>query len=278
MINNIIGEKVSIVTHKKQTTRSVLKGIFVKDQTQIIFLDTPGIFEANRFIDKIMVKTAWKYSNEANIICLLYDASKSIISQETIKILEILKNQNATIILILNKVDLIKKKELLPLILKFKNIFTFNEVFMLSALNGSGINGLIDWLIKEMPECPFLYDSDYITDTPQRQIASEILREKLFLNLHDEIPYNLVVNTEIWNEKKNKSIEIYQNIYITKNSHKAMIIGHAGSNIKRIGILARKEMETLFSKKIHLYIRVKIKDNCLTDSKLLESSGIDTSA
>ena len=278
MINNIIGEKVSIVTHKKQTTRSVLKGIFVKDQTQIIFLDTPGIFEANRFIDKIMVKTAWKYSNEANIICLLYDASKTKISQETIKILEILKNQNASIILILNKVDLIKKKELLPLILKFKNIFTFNEVFMLSALNGSGINGLIDWLIKEMPECPFLYDSDYITDTPQRQIASEILREKLFLNLHDEIPYNLVVNTEIWNEKKNKSIEIYQNIYITKNSHKAMIIGHAGSNIKRIGILARKEMETLFSKKIHLYIRVKIKDNCLTDSKLLELSGIDTSA
>ena len=256
----------------------MLKGIFVKDQTQIIFLDTPGIFEANRFIDKIMVKTAWKYSNESNIICFLYDASKSKISQETIKILEILKNQKASVILILNKVDLIKKKELLPLISKFKNIFSFNEVFMLSALNGSGISDLKDWLIKEMPECPFLYDSDYITDTPQRQIASEILREKLFLNLHDEIPYNLVVDNEIWNEKKNNSIEIHQRIYVTKNSHKAMIIGHSGSNIKRIGILARKEMETLFSKKIHLYIRVKIKVNCLTDSNLLESSGLDTSA
>ena len=278
MINNIIGEKVSIVTHKRQTTRSVLKGIFVKDQTQIIFLDTPGIFEANRFIDKMMVKIAWKYSNESNIICLLYDASKSKISHETIKILEILKDQKASVILILNKVDLIKKKELLPLISKFKNIFSFKEVFMLSALNGSGIIALIDWLIKEMPECPFLYDSDYITDTPQRQIASEILREKLFLNLHDEIPYNLVVDNEIWNEKKNNSIEIHQNIYVTKNSHKAMIIGHSGNNIKRIGIIARKEMETLFSKKIHLYIRVKIKDNCLTDSKLLESSGLDTSA
>ena len=149
---------------------------------------------------------------------------------------------------------------------------------MESALNGSGITALIDWLIKEMPECPFLYDSDYITDTPQRQIASEILREKLFLNLHDEIPYNLVVDNEIWKEKKNNSIEIHQNIYVTKNSHKAMIIGHSGSNIKRIGIIARKEMESLFSKKIHLYIRVKIKDNCLTDSKLLESSGLDTSA
>ena len=278
MINNIIGEKVSIVTHKRQTTRSVLKGIFVKDQTQIIFLDTPGIFEANRFIDKMMVKIAWKYSNESNIICLLYDASKSKISHETIKILEILKDQKASVILILNKVDLIKKKELLPLISKFKNIFSFKEVFMLSALNGSGIIALIDYLIKEMPECPFLYDSDYITDTPQRQVASEILREKLFLNLHDEIPYNLVVDNEIWNEKKNNSIEIHQNIYVTKNSHKAMIIGHSGSNIKRIGIIARKEMETLFSKKIHLYIRVKIKDNCLTDSKLLESSGLDTSA
>ena len=278
MINNIIGEKVSIVTHKRQTTRSVLKGIFVKDQTQIIFLDTPGIFEANRFIDKMMVKTAWKYSYESNIICFLYDASKSKISHETIKILEILKDQKASVILILNKVDLIKKKELLPLISKFKNIFSFKEVFMLSALNGSGIISLIEYLIKEMPECPFLYDSDYITDTPQRQIASEILREKLFLNLHDEIPYNLVVDNEIWNEKKNNSIEIHQNIYVTKKSHKAMIIGHSGSNIKRIGIIARKEMESLFSKKIHLYIRVKIKDNCLTDSKLLESSGLDTSA
>ena len=278
MINNIIGEKVSIVTHKRQTTRSVLKGIFVKDQTQIIFLDTPGIFEANRFIDKMMVKTAWKYSYESNIICFLYDASKSKISHETIKILEILKDQKASVILILNKVDLIKKKELLPLISKFKNIFSFKEVFMLSALNGSGIIALIDYLIKEMPECPFLYDSDYITDTPQRQVASEILREKLFLNLHDEIPYNLVVDNEIWNEKKNNSIEIHQNIYVTKNSHKAMIIGHSGNNIKRIGIIARKEMETLFRKKIHLYIRVKIKDNCLTDSKLLESSGLDTSA
>ena len=278
MINNIIGEKVSIVTHKRQTTRSVLKGIFVKDQTQIIFLDTPGIFEANRFIDKMMVKTAWKYSYESNIICFLYDASKSKISHETIKILEILKDQKASVTLILNKVDLIKKKELLPLISKFENIFSFKEVFMLSALNGSGIIALIDYLIKEMPECPFLYDSDYITDTPQRQVASEILREKLFLNLHDEIPYNLVVDNEIWNEKKNNSIEIHQNIYVTKNSHKAMIIGRSGSNIKRIGTIARKEMESLFSKKIHLYIRVKIKDNCLADLKLLESSGLDTSA
>ena len=278
MINNIIGEKVSIVTHKKQTTRSVLKGIFVKDQTQIIFLDTPGIFEANRFIDKMMVKTAWKYSNESNIICFLYDASKSKISNANIKILEILKDQKESVILILNKVDLIKKKELLPLISKFKNIFSFKEVFMLSALKGSGIIELVDYLIKEMPESPFLFDSDYITDTPQRQIASEILREKLFLNLHDEIPYNLVVDNEIWNEKKNNSIEIHQNIYVTKNSHKAMIIGHSGSNIKRIGVMARKDMESLFSKKIHLYIRVKIKDNCLTDTKLLESSGLDTSA
>jgi len=278
LINNIIGEKVSIVTHKKQTTRSVLKGIFVKDQTQIIFLDTPGIFEANRFIDKMMVKTAWKYSNESNIICFLYDASKSKISNANIKILEILKDQKESVILILNKVDLIKKKELLPLISKFKNIFSFKEVFMLSALKGSGIIELVDYLIKEMPESPFLFDSDYITDTPQRQIASEILREKLFLNLHDEIPYNLVVDNEIWNEKKNNSIEIHQNIYVTKNSHKAMIIGHSGSNIKRIGVMARKDMESLFSKKIHLYIRVKIKDNCLTDTKLLESSGLDTSA
>ena len=225
-----------------------------------------------------MVKTAWKSSNKSTIICFLYDCTKSIIDGYTIKILEELKSNHTPITLILNKIDLVKKNELLPLIHNFKKLFEFEEIFMLSALDGSGTELLLNSLIKKMPEGPFLYDQNDLTDTPNRQIASEILREKLFINMHDEIPYNLVVETESWKEKINTSIEIYQNIYVTKKSHKGMIIGHSGKNIKMVGILARKDMENLFGKKVHLYIKVKVRENCLQDAKLLESTGLDTSA
>ena len=225
-----------------------------------------------------MVKTAWKSSNKSTIICFLYDCTKSIIDGYTIKTLEELKSNHTPIILILNKIDLVKKNELLPLIHNFKKLFEFEEIFMLSALDGSGTELLLNSLIKKMPEGPFLYDENDLTDTPKRQIASEILREKLFINMHDEIPYNLVVETESWKEKINTSIEIYQNIYVTKKSHKGMIIGHSGKNIKMVGILARKDMENFFDKKVHLYIKVKVRENCLQDTKLLESTGLDTSA
>jgi len=277
-LNYIVGEKISIVTHKKQTTRSTLKGVFVKNNTQIIFLDTPGLFKAKRYIDKIMVRTAWKSSNDSSVICFLYDSTKNSINDNIIKTLEGLKSHKIPIVLILNKVDLIKKKELLPLILKFEKLYKFEEIFMLSALDGSGIESLLNWLIRKMPESHFLFDHDDLTDTPKRQIASEILREKLFINMHDEIPYNLLVDTEIWKEKINSSVEIHQNVYVTKKSHKGMVIGHSGNNIKRIGIHARKEMENFFNKKVHLYIKVKVRENCLQDPKLLESSGLDTSA
>ena len=278
LLNNVIGEKISIVTHKKQTTRSTLKGVYVCKNTQIIFLDTPGLFNPKRFIDKIMVKTAWKSSKKSSVICFLYDCTKNIIDGYTLKTLEELKSNHAPTVLILNKIDLVNKKKLLPLIHNFEKIFKFEETFMVSALDGSGTELLLNYLIKKMPEGPFLYDQNDLTDTPKRQIASEILREKLFINMHDEIPYNLIVETESWKEKINSSLEIYQNIYVTKKSHKGMIIGHLGKNIKMVGILARKDMENFFDKKVHLYIKVKVRENCLQDTKLLESTGLDTSA
>ena len=278
LLNNVIGEKISIVTHKKQTTRSTLKGVYVCKNTQIIFLDTPGLFNPKRFIDKIMVKTAWKSSSKSSVICFLYDCTKHIIDGYTLKTLEELKGNHAPTVLILNKIDLVNKKKLLPLIHNFEKIFKFEETFMVSALDGSGTELLLNYLIKKMPEGPFLYDQNDLTDTPKRQIASEILREKLFINMHDEIPYNLIVETESWKEKINSSLEIYQNIYVTKKSHKGMIIGHLGKNIKMVGILARKDMENFFDKKVHLYIKVKVRENCLQDTKLLESTGLDTSA
>jgi len=225
-----------------------------------------------------MVKTAWKSSNKSTVICFLYDCTKNIIDEYTIKTLEELKSNHKQTVLVLNKIDLVNKKKLLPLIHNFENLFKFEEIFMLSALDGSGTELLLNYLIKKMPEGPFLYDHNDLTDTPKRQIASEILREKLFINMHDEIPYNLVVETESWKEKINTSIEIYQNIYVTKKSHKGMIIGHSGKNIKMVGILARKDMENFFDKKVHLYIKVKVRENCLQDTKLLESTGLDTSA
>ena len=194
------------------------------------------------------------------------------------EIIENLKNIHRPVVLILNKIDLINKKDLLPLISEFQSLFKFEKIFMLSALKSKGIKDFLDWITKQMPVGPFLYPIEDITDTNLRYLASEILREKLLLNMHQEIPYNLIVSTETWKEKKDNNLEIHQNIFVSKTSHKAMILGKSGQNIKRIGILARKEMEKVFNKRIHLYTRVKIQENCLTNINLLKSSGLNIDA
>ena len=278
MINTIIGEKIAIVSHKSQTTRTSIKGIFLKQNTQIVFIDTPGIFKSKRFLDELMVNNAWKSLNDSDLVCLLYDVGIKNINSNTLEIIKNLKNINRPIILILNKIDLINKKDLLPLISEFQSLFKFEKIFMLSALKSKGIKDFLDWITKQMPVGPFLYPIEDITDTNLRYLASEILREKLLLNMHQEIPYNLIVSTETWKEKKDNNLEIHQNIFVSKTSHKAMILGKSGQNIKRIGILARKEMEKLFNKRIHLYTRVKIQENCLTNINLLKSSGLNIDA
>jgi len=255
-----------------------LRGIVIRGDTQIIFMDTPGIFKANRFLDRIMVKSAWKSSNDSNVTCLIYDATKTKINENTSNILHSLNKFIHPVILVLNKVDLIKRKDLLPLIDKFNNITNFDQIFMVSALNGDGTEDLLYWLSGQMPEGPFLYDVDDISDMPVRQMASEVLREKLILNLHQEIPYNLVVETESWETKDDKSVKICQNIYVSRKSHKSIVIGNSGNNIKRIGTMARKEMQSIFNFKVHLFIRVKLREDCLIDPKLLQSVGIDTNA
>ena len=278
LINSFVGEKIAIVTHKAQTTRMSLRGIVIRGSSQIIFMDTPGIFKANRFLERIMVKSAWKSSNDSNVTCLIYDATKTEINENTSKILHSLNKFNNPVILVLNKVDLIRRKTLLPLIDRFNNIANFNKVFMVSALNGDGTEDLLNWLSEQMPEGPFLYDDDDISDMPIRQMASEILREKLILNLHQEIPYNLIVETESWETRDDKSVKICQNIYVSRKSHKSIVIGNSGNNIKLIGTIARKEMQSIFNFKVHLFIRVKVREDCLTDTKLLQSIGIDTNA
>lgn len=278
MINTIIDEKIAIVSHKSQTTRTSIKGIFLKQNTQIVFIDTPGIFKSKRFLDELMVNNAWKSLNDSDLVCLLYDVGIKNINSNTLEIIKNLKNINRPIVLILNKIDLINKKDLLPLISEFQSLFKFEKIFMLSALKSKGIKDFLDWITKQMPVGPFLYPIEDITDTNLRYLASEILREKLLLNMHQEIPYNLIVSTETWKEKKDNNLEIHQNIFVSKTSHKAMILGKSGQNIKRIGILARKEMEKVFNKRIHLYTRVKIQENCLTNINLLKSSGLNIDA
>ena len=278
LINTIIGEKIAIVSHKSQTTRTSIKGIFLKQNTQIVFIDTPGIFKSKRFLDELMVNNAWKSLNDSDLVCLLYDVGIKNINSNTLEIIKNLKNINRPIVLILNKIDLINKKDLLPLISEFQSLFKFEKIFMLSALKSKGIKDFLDWITKQMPVGPFLYPMEDITDTNLRYLASEILREKLLINMHQEIPYNLIVSTETWKEKKDNNLEIHQNIFVSKTSHKAMILGKSGQNIKRIGILARKEMEKVFNKKIHLYTRVKIQENCLTNINLLKSSGLNIDA
>ena len=278
MINTIIDEKIAIVSHKSQTTRTSIKGIFLKQNIQIVFIDTPGIFKSKRFLDELMVNNAWKSLNDSDLVCLLYDVGIKNINSNTLEIIKNLKNINRPIVLILNKIDLINKKDLLPLISEFQSLFKFEKIFMLSALKSKGIKDFLDWITKQMPVGPFLYPIEDITDTNLRYLASEILREKLLLNMHQEIPYNLIVSTETWKEKKDNNLEIHQNIFVSKTSHKAMILGKSGQNIKRIGILARKEMEKVFNKRIHLYTRVKIQENCLTNINLLKSSGLNIDA
>ena len=278
LINTIIGEKIAIVSHKSQTTRTSIKGIFLKQNTQIVFIDTPGIFKSKRFLDELMVNNAWKSLNDSDLVCLLYDVCIKNINLNTLEIIKNLKNIHTPVVLILNKIDLINKKDLLPLISEFQSLFKFEKIFMLSALKSKGIKDFLDWITKQMPVGPFLYPKEDITDTNLRYLASEILREKLLLNMHQEIPYNLIVSTETWKENKDDNLEIHQNIFVSKTSHKAMILGKSGQNIKRIGILARKEMEKVFNKRIHLYTRVKIQENCLTNINLLKSSGLNIDA
>lgn len=224
------------MSHKSQTTRTSIKGIFLKQNTQIVFIDTPGIFKSKRFLDELMVNNAWKSLNNSDLVCLLYDVGIKNINSNTLEIIKNLKNINRPIVLILNKIDLINKKDLLPLISEFQCLFKFEKIFMLSALKSKGIKDFLDWITKQMPVGPFLYPIEDITDTNLRYLASEILREKLLINMHQEIPYNLIVSTETWKEKKDNNLEIHQNIFVSKTSHKAMILGKSGQNIKRIGI------------------------------------------
>ena len=278
LINHFIGQKVTIVTRKVQTTRSVIRGICIHKESQLVFSDTPGIFEPKRRLDRAMVEAAWGSSSDADIILFLYDAQKSGIDNETNKILDELGQSRKKKILVLNKVDLVDNKTLLPLIKNFEAICSFDATFIISALTGEGSKEVLSYLAKNLPKGPWLYPEDEITDLPARLLAAEITREQIFMRLHQELPYATTVETEEWTERDDGAIVINQIIYLKKAGHKKIVIGKNGSMIKMLGKAARIEIEQILERSVHLFLFVKVREKWMDDPDRYKIWGLNPNA
>jgi len=274
LMNRLVGSKISIVTHKVQTTRAVMRGIIIRDDCQIVFIDTPGIFNPRRKLDEAMVTTAWGSARDADISVCLVDAERGI-THEVEKIVSKLNTINGRVVLLINKIDQVKRAELLELTMKLNDIFAFEKTFMVSALNGDGCEDFMDHLVEELPLGPFMYPEDQISDLPLRMLAAEVTREKIYLRLHQELPYSSHVETEGWEEKKDGSVKISQVIYVERDSQKKIIIGKNGSTIKAISTAARKELNDLVEQPVHLFLFVKVRENWGNDPDRYREMGLE---
>ncbi|HEV2652050.1 MAG TPA: GTPase Era [Rhizomicrobium sp.] len=267
LVNALVGSKVAIVTPKVQTTRMSVRGVAMSGETQIVFVDTPGIFKPRRRLDRAMVNAAWAGAADADAVVLLVDAAELTASpnghaaRDTDAIVEALKTDNRKAALVLNKIDGMKRTDLLPLIEKFNTQGLFEQVFMISALKGDGVSDLRTWVAERMPEGPWLYPEDQVADIQSRLLAAEITREKIYLRLHDELPYASTVETEKWEERKDGSVKIDQTIFVQRDGQKAIVLGKGGATIKLIGEMARKELEELFERRVHLFLFVKVSED-----------------
>jgi GTP-binding protein Era len=274
LLNQMVGSKVSIVTHKVQTTRARIRGIAIEGPAQIVFVDTPGIFKPKRRLDRAMVEAAWGGASDADAIVLLVDAQRGI-DEDVERILSGLNKDGRSAILALNKIDLVKREDLLALTARLTGAYTFSDVFMISAENGDGVADLRAHLAGLMPPGPWHYPEDQIADVPLRSMAAEITREKLYLRLHQELPYALTVETEQWTTQKDGSAKIEQIIYVERDSQKKIVIGKGGQSLKRIGQLAREEMEELFGHKVHLFLHVKVREKWGEERERFQEMGLD---
>ncbi|MCY4305660.1 MAG: GTPase Era [Aestuariivita sp.] len=275
LMNKMIGAKISIVTHKVQTTRAQIRGIQIIDQSQIIFLDTPGLFEPRQRLEQAMVATAWGGAEDADIVLLLIEAHRGVTEGVELIIRNLhTRAKVGPTSLAINKIDREKPDILLELSSKLNAMFNFDQTFMLSAKTGDGVADLNGWLAEQVPHGPWLYGEDQITDRPLRLIAAEVTREKLILRLHQELPYKSTVETEFWEERKDKSIHIEQVIYITRKGHKGIVLGNKGETIKAVSIAARKELEEFLHLRVHLFIRVKVRPNWMDERERYEQMGL----
>jgi len=278
LVNQLVGAKVSIVTHKVQTTRTRVRGIAVRGDSQIVFIDTPGIFTAKRRLERAMVQAAWAGFEDADVALMIHDASRRRLSDDSRQVIEGLAKARCEVVLVLNKVDLVKRERLLELAAELSSMGTFSKVFMISALSGDGVEDLMAYLASRMPKGPWMFPEDQLSDSSLRMLAAEITREKLFLNLHQELPYALTVETESWEDFKDGSVRIEQTVYVGREQHKAMCLGKGGKTIRLVRQAAQKEMEEAFGQPVHLFLFVKVRENWIDDPERYRNLGLEFDA
>ncbi|MBU3000645.1 MULTISPECIES: GTPase Era [Roseovarius] len=276
LLNRMVGAKVSIVTHKVQTTRARIRGVALEGEAQLVFVDTPGLFKPRRRLDRAMVAAAWGGASDADVVVLLIEAHRGL-TEGVERILEGLGDvtRGRPVALAINKIDRVKSEELLALTEKMNERHEFVETFMISAERGHGVDDLRKWLAEQLPEGPWLYPEDQIADLPMRMIAAEITREKLTLRLHQELPYQLTVETESWEERKDGTARIDQVIYVSRDGHKGIVLGHKGETMKAISKAAREELEEFLGRRVHLFTQVKVRPNWLDEAERYSEMGLE---
>ncbi|WP_372887885.1 GTPase Era [Shimia sp.] len=276
LTNRMVGAKVSIVTHKVQTTRARIRGVALEGEAQIVFVDTPGLFRPRRRLDRAMVAAAWGGAADADIIVLLVEAHRGI-TEGVERILEGLEDigKGRRVALAINKIDKVPSERLLKLTQDLNQRFDFAETFMISAEKGHGTEHLKTWLAEQLPEGPWLYPEDQIADLPMRMIAAEMTREKLTLRLHQELPYQMTVETESWEERKDGSARIDQVIYVMRDGHKGIVLGNRGETIKAVSKAAREELTEFLGRRVHLFLQVKVRPNWLEEKERYSEMGLD---
>ena len=277
LTNNFVGSKVSIVSPKVQTTRTLIRGIGIYENSQIIFLDTPGIFKPRRRLDRAMVASAWGSIADADIVVLLVDARKGI-DDEVRAIIEKLNESRLKAVLVLNKIDLVKKEKLLELSAELNKAADFTETFMISAVKGDGLDDFYHYLASHLPESPWYYPEEQMSDMPLKLLAAEIVREKIFLFLQDELPYAVTVEPELWQRREDNSVRAEMTIYVQREGQKIIVLGKGGSMIKKIGQAARREMENMLEERIHLFLFVKVRENWIDDPARYRDWGLNFNA
>jgi GTPase len=274
LLNTLVGSKVTIVSHKVQTTRALVRGIAVEGTAQLIFVDTPGIFSPKRRLDRAMVTSAWSGAHDADVVAVLIDARRGL-DEEAEAILRGLAEVRQTKLLLLNKIDLVARETLLALAKAANDRVPFAASFMISALSGDGVSDAKRWLAEKMPPGPWLYPPDQMSDAPLRQLAAEITREKLFHRLHQELPYQSTVETESWKELRDGSVRIEQTIYVERESQRKIVLGKSGAAIKAISAAARKEIAEIAEKPVHLFLFVKVREGWGDDPERYRGMGLE---
>jgi len=274
LVNALVGSKVTIVSRKVQTTRALIRGIVIEDRSQIILVDTPGIFTPKRRLDRAMVSTAWSGAHDADLVCVLLDARAGI-DEEADAILTKVAAVAHQKILVLNKIDLVAREKLLALAKAANDRLDFAQTFMISALSGDGVDDLRHTLAGMVPPGPFLYPEDHMSDAPMRHLAAEITREKIYRHLHQELPYQSTVETDSWTERRDKSVRIEQTIFVERESQRKIVLGKGGATIKSIGAQSREELAEILGQPVHLFLFVKVRENWGEDPDRYREMGLE---